>query len=55
MKNVHHQQLDSLDDRPEQKPREREPSPLPTQVPQHSLTHHGLMQHHQSSFTPFHV
>lgn len=42
MKNVHHQELESQDI----KQREREPSPLPTQVPQPSLTHQGLMQHH---------
>ena len=42
MKNVHHQELESHDI----KERVREPSPLPTQVPQPSLTHQGLMQHH---------
>lgn len=45
MKNVHHQELavNSL---------KREPSPLPTQVPHHSLTHQGLLQH-QSNFPAF--
>ena len=49
MKNVHNQELQSQI-KSNQIKIQRDPSPLPTQVPHHSYSHQELVQHLHSNF-----